>query len=267
MTNALRSSAVSRSRRVTRFVTRAALTTALVAAAAAIGMWVSPGGRTVEAVGEAFGSGGEYHALDPDAHPRHPYGIARRAAGRSQGLHHAGLGLHVRGARRGQGWPARVHRCERRRLRRQRARGRRQHHGRAADARRLAACMGHRRHRGRELPRQLRARPGRPELGRAAARAQRHAHRPALHPDRPRRGRRHRSTSSAGSRPAATSPTAARTARASSPPPPDPAASSTPAPRTPRSVPASSARSRSGEPTPPIRPSPTSSPTARTWSA
>jgi hypothetical protein len=65
MTNALRSSPVSRSQRVTRFVTRAALTTALVVGAAAIGMWVSPGGRTIEAAGEAFGSGGEYHALTP----------------------------------------------------------------------------------------------------------------------------------------------------------------------------------------------------------
>ena len=64
MTNALQSHAVSRTR-VSRFVSRAAITTALVAAAAAIGVAVSPGGRVIEAAGEAFGSGGEYHALAP----------------------------------------------------------------------------------------------------------------------------------------------------------------------------------------------------------
>lgn len=64
MTNALQSHAVSPSR-VSRFVRRAAITTALVACAASVGVAVSPGGRVIEAAGEAFGSGGEYHALTP----------------------------------------------------------------------------------------------------------------------------------------------------------------------------------------------------------
>ena len=64
MTNALQSHAVSPSR-VSRFVRRAAITTALVACAASIGVAVSPGGRVIQAAGEAFGSGGEYHAVTP----------------------------------------------------------------------------------------------------------------------------------------------------------------------------------------------------------
>lgn len=43
------------------------MTTALVTTAAVAAIAVTPhGGRTIEAAGEAFGSGGEYHALAPD---------------------------------------------------------------------------------------------------------------------------------------------------------------------------------------------------------
>ena len=65
MTNPLQSSPVTR-RRALRFVARAAVTTALVTTAAVAAIAVSPGaGRTIQAAGEAFGSGGEYHALEP----------------------------------------------------------------------------------------------------------------------------------------------------------------------------------------------------------
>ncbi len=66
MTNALRSPAVSRPPRVLRAVSRAAVTTALVAAATVVGFSLSSShGRTVEAAGEAIGAGGEYHAINP----------------------------------------------------------------------------------------------------------------------------------------------------------------------------------------------------------
>lgn len=65
MTNPLQSPSVTR-RRLLRFVTRAAVTTALVTSAAVAAIVVTPaGGRTIEAAGDAFGSGGEYHALTP----------------------------------------------------------------------------------------------------------------------------------------------------------------------------------------------------------
>jgi hypothetical protein len=64
MTNELQSPLVSS--RVLRTATRAAVTTALLVSAAVVAVAVSPGGdRTVEAIGEAFGSGGEYHAVTP----------------------------------------------------------------------------------------------------------------------------------------------------------------------------------------------------------
>jgi hypothetical protein len=65
MTNPLQSPSVTR--RVLRFATRAAVTTALVTGAAVAAVAVTPtGGRTIQAAGEAFGSGGEYHALAPE---------------------------------------------------------------------------------------------------------------------------------------------------------------------------------------------------------
>lgn len=64
MTNALRSSLVSRSR-VARSVTRVVTAAALIIGAAVVGATVSPGDdRTVQAVGE-LASGGEYHELTP----------------------------------------------------------------------------------------------------------------------------------------------------------------------------------------------------------
>ncbi len=65
MTNELQSSPVTP--RVLRTAARAAVTTALLVSAAVVAVAVSPGGdRTVEAVGEAFGSGGEYHSVEPE---------------------------------------------------------------------------------------------------------------------------------------------------------------------------------------------------------
>jgi hypothetical protein len=66
MTNRLRSTSVSRSRRVVRLATRAAITTSMIATVAAVAVVAGPGGgRTIEAAGEAFGAGGEYHAVTP----------------------------------------------------------------------------------------------------------------------------------------------------------------------------------------------------------
>lgn len=64
MTNALRSIPVSRTARHT--FSRAALTVAAVAAAVAAAVVVSPGGdRSVQAVGDPLGAGGEFHSVEP----------------------------------------------------------------------------------------------------------------------------------------------------------------------------------------------------------
>ena len=142
MTNALRSTAVSRRQRVTRFVTRAAVTTALVAAAAAIGMWVSAG--RPHRRGRRGGVRVRWRVPRPRAGPRarHAQSGSRRAAGRPQGVHHAVDQLDVRRPGRRRGRPARVRRRQRRRLRRQRARRRGQHHRRPADARSATSGRG-----------------------------------------------------------------------------------------------------------------------------
>jgi len=66
MTNGLRSPAVRESRGALRIAARAATTTALVVGATVVGFSASSHqGRTVEALGQSVGAGGEYHALDP----------------------------------------------------------------------------------------------------------------------------------------------------------------------------------------------------------
>ncbi len=64
MTNALRSTSVSRTARHT--FSRAALTIAVVAAAVVAAVVVSPGSdRSVQAVGDPLGAGGEFHSVEP----------------------------------------------------------------------------------------------------------------------------------------------------------------------------------------------------------